>query len=522
MLIDRRFLEKVRSFCLLFVATATAWFPNEFCSRCWSKEPGIRVAAPIVEKDKQEPDVEIELVASADEVSILKGKPTPVWRFQGSVLKGRESVLSNGKGYLGPTIRLIRKERVRIHFVNHLEEPSIIHWHGLIVPERADGHPLTVIGPNERYTYDFTVNNRAGTYLYHPHPHMRTAFQVYKGLAGVVIVSDPEEDKIGLPSGDQDQCIVLQDRRFDAANRLMYPQTMMEQLSGAVGNKVVVNGLADASLSVERRPYRLRFVNASNSRIYKLAWSDGLPMQVIGTDGGLLSGDEGPKKYPFVVLGPFERIEIWEDFSKRKPGTKLALVSEKFTVSMRMGGMRSMGPGMGGMMNMNMGGERLQIARVEIGKGDSLPGELPKLPGKKPELIATRRDVQTTLAFRMMRGLLNGRTYKENDLTDQEKLTLNQPVTWTFDNGSEMGMQMPHPMHIHGVQFRVIARKNTEANDLAKGLVNEGWKDTILVFPGETVKVHLVPTEPGSFLYHCHNLEHEDMGMMRNFQVSDK
>lgn len=471
----------------------------------------------------KDPDVELELTAAPDEMPLFKGKATPVWRYTGKVLKGRKDALSVGDGYLGPTIHLIRGERVRIHFVNNLDEPSIIHWHGLIVPHAADGLPSSAVKPKGRYTYDFTVTNHAGTYPYHPHPHMRTGLQVYRGLAGVVIVRDPAEDKIGLPAGEQDLCLVVQDRRVDGENRFVYSQAMMDQMSGMLGGTILVNGRPDASFRVERRPYRLRLVNASNARIYKLAWSDGSPMHVIGTDGGLLSGDEGPQKRPFVVLGPFERIDLWEDFSTRKAGAELALVSEKFTIKMGMNGMGGMRPGMGGpgmMMNMNMGGERLQIARIEVKEGDAKPGRLPTLPGTKPKLAEAKREIRTTLAFRMMRGLFNGRTFKEDDLTDAEKLKLGEPVIWTFDNASEMGMQMPHPVHIHGVQFRVIERKGDGAGELAKGIIDDGWKDTVLIFPGETVKLYLRPTEAGRFLYHCHNLEHEDMGMMRWFLVT--
>ncbi|MBI2807811.1 MAG: multicopper oxidase domain-containing protein [Planctomycetes bacterium] len=472
-------------------------------------------------KKSIEPDVELELTAAPDELPLFKGKKTPVWRFQGKVIKGRKDALSNGEGYLGPTIRLNRGERVRIHFVNKLDEPSIIHWHGLVVPDSADGMPRSAIKPGERFTYDFTVKNSAGTYPYHPHPHMRTGPQVYSGLAGVMIIRDPEHDKIGLPTGEQDLCVVVQDKRVNADNRFIHAQHMMDQMIGVVGPTIMVNGRPDASFRIERRPYRLRLVNASNARIYKLAWSDGSPMHVIGTDGGLLAGDEGPQKRPFVVLGPFERVELWEDFSSRKRGAEISLVSEKFTLKMGMGGMggmKGMMPGM--MMGMSLGGEKLQIARLAIQDGDPHPGVLPKLPGTKPNLAKTDREIRTTIGFRMMRGFLNGRTFKENDLTLEELLTTNDPVTWTFDNASEMGMQMPHPIHIHGVQFRVIERKGNGAGDLAKGVIDDGWKDTVLVFAGETVKFHVRPTQRGMFIYHCHNLEHEDMGMMRNFLVA--
>lgn len=468
-----------------------------------------------------QPDVEIELRAAATEMPLLKGDKTPVWRFEGKVVKGRKNGLTASDSYLGPTLHLVRNEKVRIHFDNNLDASSIIHWHGLIVPEAADGLPRQAIRPKARYTYDFTVQNPAGTYLYHPHPHMQTGEQVYRGLAGILIVHDPAEDKIGLPAGDQDLTLAIQDRRVDAQNRFVYQQSMMDHMSGVLGDTILVNGRPNATFRVERRPHRLRLANASNARIYKLAWSDGSPLNVIGTGSGLLSGEEGPQKRPFVILAPGQRVEIWEDFSVRKSGSSVNLVSEKFTIQ---GGMRGMmGKGVGGpgmMMNMNMGGAELRIARFEVQEGEPRPGSLPKLPGQKPKLPEPRREVRTTLAFRMMRGLLNGRAYRENDLLESERLKLNEPIHWIFDNASEVGMQMAHPMHIHAVAFRVIERKGNGANELAKGIIDDGWQDTVLILPGETVKLHVTPTQPGLFMYHCHNLEHEDMGMMRDFRVT--
>ena len=124
--------------------------------------------------------------------------------------------------YLGPVIRLRRGQKVRIRFRNNLGEPSIVHWHGLDVPESADGHPRLAVADGREYVYEFEVLNRAGTYWYHPHPHMRTGAQVYQGLAGLLIVSDDEEDALGLPSGRAELLCVLQDRRFDADNQFVY------------------------------------------------------------------------------------------------------------------------------------------------------------------------------------------------------------------------------------------------------------------------------------------------------------
>ena len=213
-----------------------------------------------------------------------------MWRFTGRLLKGPADTLQTLPGsYLGPVIRLRRGQKVRIRFANQLAEDSIVHWHGLDVPESADGHPRLAIGHGHEYVYDFEVTNRAGTYWYHPHPHMRTGAQVYQGLAGLLLVRDAEEDALALPSGGAELLCVLQDRRFDARNQLVFHGGgMMEMMNGFLGDRVLVNGQPQPTTEVDAAWHRVRVLNGSNARIYKLAWSRDVQMAVIGGDGGLL------------------------------------------------------------------------------------------------------------------------------------------------------------------------------------------------------------------------------------------
>jgi blue copper oxidase len=165
--------------------------------------PGLPFVGKILAQSDQVPDLEVRLRAVESEVPILSGIPTSVWTYQGEVIQGdAASLQSIPDSYLGPIFRVQQGQHVRIHFVNELTEDSIIHWHGLILPEAMDAHPHYAIAPGETYVYDFQVINRAGTYWYHPHPHGATATQVYNGLAGLFIVSDDEETATGLPSGD--------------------------------------------------------------------------------------------------------------------------------------------------------------------------------------------------------------------------------------------------------------------------------------------------------------------------------
>jgi FtsP/CotA-like multicopper oxidase with cupredoxin domain len=292
------------------------------------------------------PDIEISLSATQADVPILSGNSTRVWKYEGELISGDPISLQNLEGsYLGPIIRARKGQKVRIHFNNNISEESIIHWHGLHVPSRMDGHPRDVIGQDDTYTYEYEVKNRAGTYWYHPHPHGRTGPQVNKGLAGLFLVSDDEEGAVGLPQGKFDVPLVIQDRTFDRNNQFVYLQRgmmgRMNEMEGFLGNRILVNGKPDFELPVSTRAYRLRLLNGSNSRIYKLAWDNGEPLVVIGTDGGLL---EKPITRQYVMLGPGERIEVWADFSTSPVGSELALVSLPFDTGMSGGGL--MGRGM--------------------------------------------------------------------------------------------------------------------------------------------------------------------------------
>jgi FtsP/CotA-like multicopper oxidase with cupredoxin domain len=274
-----------------------------------------------------EPDVEVRLTAKPDVHPIFPGTPTQVWRYEGEVLKGLPDTLnSSPESYLGPTFQVETGTKVRVHFINSIGEPSIIHWHGLYMPEEVDGHPRFAVGDSGTYIYDFQVMDRAGTYWYHPHPHRRTGPQVYRGLAGLFLIHDQEEAALDLPTDDQDLPLVIQDRIFDNDNQLVYSTTgMMTQMVGMLGDEILVNGSPDYKIDVDRRAYRLRLLNGSNARIYKLAWDDGTPLTVIGTEGGLL---EEPIVQEAVTLAPAQRIELWVDFGAWQPRTTLRMVNQ--------------------------------------------------------------------------------------------------------------------------------------------------------------------------------------------------
>ena len=462
------------------------------------------------------PDVEIALQAVADTAVIFPNIDTRVWRIRGELLQGDAGTLQPvPDSYLGPTLRLRRGQKVRIHFTNELPEESIIHWHGLHVPANMDGHPQYAVGGGQTYVYEFEVRNRAGTYWYHPHPHGRTGPQVYAGLAGFFLVSDEEEEAANLPAGEYDIPLVLQDRRFDDNGQLVYMGNgMMDQMMGFLGNQLLVNGRPDVTLPVAARAYRLRLLNGSNSRIYKLGWEDGAPFTVIGTDGGLL---ERPVERPYLTLAPAERVEIWVDFSDRPLNSERKLVSLPFSTGEFQSGLFP-----------------VLTMRIEREAADNV--SLPEKLSSPTFLSPADADRTRTVELRMQGGwTLNGRTFEMTAVAEDEIVPLNAVEIWEFANDSAgggmgrgmgmMNMSLPHPMHMHGESFQVIERQINDSgkaawDTLSQGFVDEGWKDTVLVMPGERVKVlRRFGDFTGLFIYHCHNLEHEDMGMMRNFEI---
>ncbi|MCX7109745.1 MAG: multicopper oxidase domain-containing protein [Proteobacteria bacterium] len=338
------------------------------------------------------PDVELELFARPVAFGVLPGTLTNLQKYFGKVIKGPANAFTDIPGsYLGPVMRLQKGQKVRIHFTNELDDPCITHWHGMHVPHLSDGHPMYAIAKGETWVYEFEVLNRAGTYFYHPHTHEMTGKQVYFGLSGVIIVEDEEEKKLGLPSGEFEIPIAIQDRSFDADNQLVFVTHNMERMMGFHGDRILINGKPNNEFEVASRAYRLRIANGSNARIYKLAWDDGSPITVLGVDGGLL---DSPLQKPYVMMGPGERLDVWADFSGREVGAELVMRSKPFSGTLpamheRMmammghggeaktgenkpgqggGGMGGMMGGMGGMGGMGHGGDAAK-------GGDNKPGQ---------------------------------------------------------------------------------------------------------------------------------------------------
>lgn len=414
-----------------------------------------------------------------------------------AIWPGYSTVVSaiNG-GVPGPTIRVRRGEEFAARVQNNLGEPLVLHWHGVLTPERMDGHPRDQVAAGQSYEVRFPVRQRAGTCWYHAHTDQLTAEQAYAGVAGFFIIEDPAEAAFGLPSGSHDVPLVFTDKRVSASRQLVYAPSMMDVMSGYLGDVMLVNGTPEAWLSVDRGLYRLRLLNGSNARIYKVALSDGRPFHLIGTDGGLLAA---PVSVTSAMLAPGQRLEVLVDFSAYAAGASVVLKSLSF-------------PGGGGMMGGPQQGTEMDLLRFYVdnaatGNATS-PATLQPFTPLNP--AQARRTRVFTLAMSGMVHTINGQLF--NMQRTDFSVPFGDVEIWEYRNtGSE-----PHPMHAHAALCQVLSRSSA----VSLPPEDAGWKDTVLVNPAETVRVLTrFDTHSGVFVHHCHNLEHEDSGMMQNFEV---
>ncbi len=475
----------------------------------------------------------LNIRATAASFPLLPGRESPFLLYQTE---------QAGKAYQNPILRIESGARFSATLDNGLAEPTIIHWHGLHTPAAMDGHPASTIGPGGRYAYDFKVSNRGGTYWYHTHAHELTAEQAYHGLASFFLVDDDDQRRLvkalDLQLGVTDLPLVIQDKQFDAQGKLLYKPSVHDAMMGWLGDIVLANLTPNAVQAVTPRTYRLRLLNGSNARIYRLAFVKGnklLDFTVIGTDGGLI---ERPETVTEAFLAPGERLDVLFDAGQAQPGEEVFLKSLAFDPmeDEELVGGPGGAPGVGGMgmgrMMASMSSSRLplgaefNVLKLSVTAGERVVAKLPATLSQIkpiPTEGATQRKIE--LSMGQMRFLINGRTFRMDEIAFDVKR--GSVEIWNISNPT---MGMPHPMHIHGFSFQVLERLNSPPQlsgmaRLGQGrtVSDLGWKDTVLVWPGETVRVaidfaHDFPGDQ-TYVFHCHNLEHEDGGMMINFRV---
>ena len=395
--------------------------------------------------------------------------------------------------YLAPTVRARRGETVLLNVTNETTETTTLHWHGMHVPARMDGGPHSMVPPGTTWSPTWTIDQPAATLWFHPHPHGRTAEQIYRGLAGLFIIDDPAADPGGLPDsyGVDDIPLIVQDKSFTPSGELDFEAGETTAV-GFVGDTIVVNGAVGAYLDAAHERIRLRLLNASTARVYRFAMADNRPFTVIASDGGLLAE---PVTTTSVQLSPAERAEIVVDL---RPGETTALVSHTPDLGARVDAARIFG---GGTFDV------LQIrAADQLEPAPDLPGTTATLPA------ADRASASGARSFVLGGRIINGRLMDMGRI--DEVVTVDTTEIWSVTNQSSL----PHNFHVHDGQFRVLSMDGSPPPaELA------GWKDTVYVAPTTTVEMLVrfeTYTDPGfPYMYHCHLTVHEDQGMMGQFVV---
>jgi suppressor of ftsI/bilirubin oxidase len=458
------------------------------------------------------------------------------------------AVSAGSRRALNPTLVANAGDRVRVELVNDLaDEPTIVHWHGLANATANDGAGFVLAAPGERYVYDFTVRNRAGLYWYHPHPHGLAAGQAYRGLFGLIEVSDAEDRALrralDLVPGASELTLVLQDRR-DVA----YAPDALDRHRGLLGGRPYVNGVAEPWVDVATRIYRLRILNASNARTYRLALRDGrgkpVRFTLIGTDGGLLAE---PVECGECFLASAERVDLLVDLRSFRPGDTVTLETRPFdpmhdrfrpvadteTTDARMPGHAASASPASPPAGSDVvhaawpdGGAR-DLATLRVRERVAYRREMPKRLSALAQLEGTdREDRDFRLGFNKGRWRINDKVFAMGETAVE--VARGARESWLIRNYHS---SMPHAMHLHGVHFQVLERE-TSPDAVASLAVDRhgrlatdlGWKDTVLVWPGESVRLAVdfaLPFDgPQTYLFHCHNLEHEDAGMMLGVRVA--
>ncbi len=443
-----------------------------------------------------------EIVQRPATVEILPGVRTEIWGYDGM--------------FPGPTISGRRGETVTVRHHNRLPVPTVVHLHGGHTPAASDGYAVDYVLPesdtdhqahdheHERgdvthayRDYVYPQDQRAATLWYHDHRMDFTGPQVWRGLAGLHVIGDDEEDQLDLPAGDRDLPVMITDRSFTAEGALAYPSldpglrhphgVTSDFHAGVLGDVILVNGVPWPELEVVAARYRLRLVNASNARRYALTLDPPPPggqgFVQVGSDGGLL---EAPIPHDLIPIAAAERFDVVVDFARYPVGTVITLRNT---------------------LGLGSADAVMRFRVVRAGREEfRVPERLAEVEPLRPPAGATVRDWH----FGRGRGgsphwVINGLPFDPDRM--DASVSLGDVEIWRFRS------DVHHPVHVHLDPFQVLTRGGG-----APSATDRGWKDTVDLRAWETVEVAVrFSDHAGAYMLHCHNLEHEDMMMMAAF-----
>jgi FtsP/CotA-like multicopper oxidase with cupredoxin domain len=424
--------------------------------------------------------VEFSLESRITSLEIVPGVKSDIWTYNG--------------GLPGPLIRARKGDRLIVHFSNKLPKATTVHWHGVQVPIQMDGVPgasQDPVEPGGTFTYDFVVPD-AGLFWYHP--HVMSAAQVGFGLYGALLVEDPD-DRVGI--ADQ-LVLVLSDIAVDDdSGKLQAADSggILGDLLGREGNHVLLNGRIAPVLNVrDGAPQRWRIVNTAKSRYFCLLLGQAQMFTVIGVDGGLL---EYSVERDRLVLAPGERVDVLIAPRTESPQQSLTLITIPF----------------------DRGFGSTEFRTVETLMTLS-PSPLPALPpaplprvtrAMSPMSAAGATPLQINLVTVKKSGTLEfgiegGPFWKGTSV----RAKIGETQLWTLTNKAIWA----HPIHLHGYFFQVLDDKGVPVRPLA-------WKDTVSVPAESTVRLLVRFERPGSWMYHCHILDHAEAGLMSTVDVGE-
>jgi FtsP/CotA-like multicopper oxidase with cupredoxin domain len=414
------------------------------------------------------------LEASEFNWNIAPGKTIRAWGFNNQLP--------------GPVIKAKKGETVAITVKNNLTEPTIIHWHGIRLPASMDGTDgvQKPIEPGEDFEYRFVVPD-AGTFWYHSH-HNETE-QMEKGMYGALIVEDETD-----PILDGEKVIMIDDMKLDSKNEFTKPgwfvPRIIERHDGREGDTLLINGKENSEIEIHAgQMERWRFINSSSARYFQLSF-EGKPFQIIGTDGGLL---ETAQSVTEALITPGERLDIVVGpFNENESFALESLGYNRVTF---------------------LKAKRQTFATVKVKDAKTSIASLPERLRTIEKLAPQEATVTRKVTLSVGPSLTDGMNFLVNNKihVNDKPVMVGELQVWEVSNAS----LMDHPFHLHGFFFQVI-----EENGKAPGHV--AWKDTYNLKPRTKIKIAWMPdNRPGTWMYHCHILEHHAAGMMANFEVID-
>ncbi|MBN8669989.1 MAG: multicopper oxidase domain-containing protein [Chitinophagales bacterium] len=445
------------------------------------------------------------LSAQSGTTTLFSGFNTPTYGINGT--------------WMAPTLIINKGDSVTFNVTNNLPVSTTIHWHGLHLPSKWDGGPHQIINTGSIWSPRFKVMNDAATFWYHPHGDKKTELHVSKGMAGMIIVKDAAEAALTLPRtyGVDDIPVIIQSKAFDVLKQIA--------IATEDDTTVFVNGTMQPYLNAPAQVIRLRLLNGSTSRSFKLGFTGNLAFSLIGNDAGLLDTSTTLTR---IQIAPGERYEILLNLTGKQSQT---IYLKNFGTELTNGihGSAQVGTTGGmipGYVDNKLNGADFNVLKIMVTAPTSTPvTTIPTtLVPKSPFPISSVNKERTFLFLpeppstpdKMVEGpfLINGNSFDMNIVNDTVKL--GHTEIWKLVNGTEIA----HPFHIHDVWFYVL-----DINGVPPPLYERGKKDVILVMPKDTVRFitkfedFADPIVP--FMYHCHLLHHEDEGMMGSFIVVD-